>query len=151
MAQVQLILREDVVNLGEAGDLVNVNPGYARNYLVPRGMATLATAANIHQLEHHKRVIDENLAKQRKDLESVRDRIQALSLEVSAQAGEEGKLFGSITTQKIAELLADRGVELDRRKIALAEPIKELGEHEITIKLRREFTATVKLTVSAAE
>ncbi len=150
MAQVRIILREDVPNLGEAGDVVNVKPGYARNFLLPRGMAAVATESRVKELEHHKRVIDEKLAKQMKDLEAVRDRIQALSLETEAQAGDGGKLFGSVTSQNIAALLAEQGIEVDRRKIDLSEPIKSVGEHEVSIKLRREFVAVVKLQVKAA-
>ena len=150
MAQVRLILREDVINLGDAGDVVNVKPGYARNYLVPRGMAIPATEANVKQLEHHKRVIEEKLAKEMSDLEAVKSKIEGLSLEVTAQAGAEGKLFGSVTAQNVADLLKENGVTIDRRKIALGEPIKSLGEHEVTVKLRREFLASVKLTVNAA-
>jgi large subunit ribosomal protein L9 len=150
MAQVKLILSEDVPNLGEAGDLVNVKPGYARNYLLPRGLAAVATDARVKELEHQKRVIAEKLAKQMKDLEAVRDRIQALILETTAQAGEEGKLFGSVTSQNIADLLAEQGIEIDRRKIDLPQPIKNVGEHEVSIKLRREFPATVKVVVQAA-
>ncbi|MGH0037645.1 MAG: 50S ribosomal protein L9 [Myxococcota bacterium] len=150
MALVRIILSEDVPNLGEAGDIVNVKPGYARNFLLPRGMAAVATDSRVKEVEHHKRVIAEKLAKQLKDLEAVRDRIQALTLETTAQAGEEGKLFGSITSQNIAELLAEKGIEVDRRKIDLPQPIKSVGEHEVPIKLRREFIATVKVAVSAA-
>jgi large subunit ribosomal protein L9 len=150
MAQVKLILSEDVPNLGEAGDVVNVKPGYARNYLLPRGMAAVATESRVKELEHHKRVITEKLAKQLKDLEAVRNRLQALTLETTAQAGEEGKLFGSVTSQNVVELLVQKGFEIDRRKIDLPQPIKSVGEHEIPIKLRREFVAKVKLVVSAA-
>lgn len=151
MAQVKLILSEDVLNLGEAGDLVSVKPGYARNFLIPQGRAAVATESRVKAFEHQKRVIAEKLAKEMKDLEAVRKRIQSLKLEVTAQAGEEGKLFGSVTTQQIAELLEQNGVTIDRRKIDLAEPIKSLGDHKLTIKLRREFPAEVTLKVTAAE
>jgi len=147
MAQVQLILREDVPSLGDAGELVSVKPGFARNYLVPQGKATVATEANIKELEHQKRVVAEKLAKEMKDLEASRSKLQAVELTVTARVGEEGKLFGSVTTAQIAELLAERGFEIDRRKIALAEPIKEAGEHVVPVQLRREFVAEVKLTV----
>jgi large subunit ribosomal protein L9 len=149
MAQVKLILREDVPNLGEAGDVVSVKPGYARNFLIPRGKAHVATESNVKQLEHHQRVIQEKLAKQLSDLEAVRNRIQSLTLEVSAQAGEGGRLFGSVTAQQISDLLAERGSEVDRRKIALSEPIKEIGEHRVSIRLRRDVIAEVVVKVSA--
>jgi large subunit ribosomal protein L9 len=151
MAQVKLILREDVINLGEAGDLVSVKPGYARNFLIPQGMAAVATESRVKEFEHQRRVIAEKLAKEMKDLEAVRNRIQSLKLEVTAQAGEEGKLFGSVTSQQVADLLAQNGVTIDRRKIELAEPIKTLGDHKVTIKLRREFPAEVTVSVSASE
>jgi len=151
MAQVKLILREDVVNLGEAGDVVDVKPGYARNYLLPRGMAVLATESNVKQLEHHKRVIADRLAKQMKDLEALRDRIQSQVLEFEAQAGTEGRLFGSVTSQHIAERLSEKGIDIDRRKIDLSDPIKEVGEHTVPVKLRRELIAQAKVVVRAAE
>lgn len=149
MAQVKLILREDIPRLGEAGDLVSVKPGFARNFLLPRGKASLATESRIRQLEHEKRVIGEKLAKELKDLDALRARIEGIPLEVTAAAGEEGKLFGSVTSQNIADLLAEKGVEIDRRKIALAEPIKSVGEHEVALRLRKDLSATIKLTVVA--
>lgn len=149
MAQVQLILREDVPNLGDAGDVVKVKPGFARNYLLPQGKAIVATEGQIQQLEHHKRVIADQLAKEMKDLKAVRDRLEQVELVVSMKAGEEGKLFGSVTTATLAELLAERGFEIDRRKITLEAPIKEVGEHVVPVRLRGELVAKVKLTVAA--
>ena len=151
MAQVQLILREDVHRLGEAGDLVSVKPGYARNYLVPQGKAILATVGRVKELDHQKRVISEQLAKELADLEAVKQRMASVVLEFNAQAGDEGKLFGSITAQQIGEQLAEKGFEIDRRKIELDEPIKALGEHEVPVKLRSEMVAQVKVVVTAAE
>jgi large subunit ribosomal protein L9 len=151
MAQVKLILTESVPTLGEAGDLVGVKPGYARNYLVPQGKAIVASDAKVRELEHHKRVVAEKVALQLKDLNAARDRLQSLALEVSARVGEEGKLFGSVTNVQIAELLAEKGFEIDRRKIDLREPIKEAGEHKVPVKLHREIVAEVKLTVVAEE
>jgi large subunit ribosomal protein L9 len=149
--QVKVVLREDVPKLGEAGDVVSVKAGYARNFLVPNDKATLATAAKVAEVEHHKRVINEKLAKELKDLGAVKQKIQSQVLEATAQAGEEGRLFGSVTSQNIADLLAGKGLQIDRRKIALDEPIKTLGEHKIDIKLHRDVVATVKLVVSAEE
>ena len=151
MAQVQLILREDVHRLGEAGDLVSVKPGYARNYLVPQGKAILATVGRVKELDHQKRVISERLAKEVADLEAVKQRMASVVLEFNAQAGDEGKLFGSITAQQIGEQLAEKGFEIDRRKIELDEPIKALGEHEVPVKLRSEMVAHVKVVVTAAD
>jgi len=151
MRSVRLILREEVPSLGEAGDLVSVKVGYARNYLLPQGRAILATESKIEQLDHNKRVVSEKLAKELKDLEGLRDRLQALELEVVAKAGEEGKLFGSVTSAHVADLLAEKGFEIDRRKIALQEHIKEVGEHTVPVRLRNELVAELKLKVSAEE
>ncbi len=148
---IQVILREDIAKLGIAGDLVAVKPGYARNYLIPKGKAIFATAAKVKELEHHRRIIAENVAKHLKDLTAAKDRLEQLRLEVEAQAGEEGKLFGSVTSAQIAELIAEKGIEIDRRKIELAEPIKTLGDHEVPLKLHREVIATLKLKVTAAD
>jgi large subunit ribosomal protein L9 len=151
MRQVRLILREDVSGLGEAGDLVGVKVGYARNYLLPQGKAILATESKIAQLEHNKRMVAEKLGKELKDLEALRDRLQALELEVVAKAGEEGKLFGSVTSAHVADLLAEKGFEIDRRKVALREHIKEVGEHTVPVRLRRDLVAEIRLKVSAEE
>jgi large subunit ribosomal protein L9 len=151
MRSVRLILREDVPSLGEAGDLVSVKVGYARNYLLPQGRAILATESKIKELEHNKRVVSEKLAKELKDLEALRDRLQALELEVVAKAGEEGKLFGSVTSAHVADLLAEKGFDIGRRKIALQEHIKEVGEHTVPVRLRKELVAELTLKVSAEE
>jgi len=151
MRSVQLILREDVPSLGDAGDLVRVKVGYARNFLLPKGLAILATESKIKELEHNKRVVEEKLAKEFKDLEALRDRLQALRLEVVAKAGDEGKLFGSVTSAQIAELLSEKGFEIDRRKITLAEPIKQAGDHVVPVRIRRDLVAKVQLTVTPEE
>ena len=150
MKHVNLILRESVVGLGDAGALVKVKTGYARNYLVPRGKAVTATDANVKELKHQKRVIADKAAKQLLDLNASRDRLAAIRLEVTAQAGEEGKLFGSVTAAQIGELLGERGFAIDRRKIALTEPIKELGEHKVSIRLRGDVIAEITVAVSAS-
>ncbi|MDJ0790147.1 MAG: 50S ribosomal protein L9 [Myxococcota bacterium] len=151
MAQTKVILREDVRKLGEAGDVVSVKPGFARNFLLPKGIAIVATDARVKELEHNKRQIAEKVAKERKSLEFEKARIEQLHLEVEAQAGEGGKLFGSVTAMQIAELLGEKGVEVDRRKIDLPEPIKEVGDHSVSIKLKGDIVATVSLKVSVAE
>jgi large subunit ribosomal protein L9 len=128
-----------------------VKPGYARNFLLPQGKAALASEAKVNELEHHKRLITEKVARELKDLNAARDRLEQLELEVAAQAGEEGRLFGSVTAIQIAELIGEKGIEIDRRKIDLAEPIKEVGEHSVPVKLHREVVANVRLKVTAAE
>jgi large subunit ribosomal protein L9 len=151
MAQVKLILKEDVANLGLAGDLVSVKPGYARNYLLPEGKAIPATESRMRELEHHRRIIAENVEKERRTLEAERRKLEGVVLEVTANVGEEGKLFGSVTSAQVAELLAEKGFKVDRRKIALDEPIKEVGDHAVPIRLHRDLVAHVKVKVSAAE
>lgn len=151
MRTVNLILQEDVPALGDAGDLVKTKVGYARNYLLPKGKAILATESKIKQLEHNKRVVEEKLAKQLKDLSALRDRLQNLALCFVAKSGEEGKLFGSVTSAHVAAMLSEKGFEIDRRKIVLAEPIKEVGDHKVPIRLRGEVVAEVTVSVTAEE
>jgi len=150
MGLVQIILREDVIKLGDAGDLVSVKPGYARNFLVPQGKAILATEERINEVEHQKRVISEKLAKELGDLTAVKAKLDGIEIEIEAQAGEEGKLFGSVTAQNLADELAKKGLEVDRRKIVLDEPIKTLGEHTVAIRLRSDVVAEFKVNVTAA-
>ncbi len=149
MRQVKLILRESVLGLGEAGDLVGVKVGYARNYLLPQGKALLATESKVRELEHHKRVVTEKAARDLNDLKALRDRLESVALEVTARVGEEGKLFGSVTTAHIAQLLAEKGYTVDRRKIQLSEPLREIGDHVVPIRLQRDLTAEVALKISA--
>ena len=151
MAQVKLILREDVAKLGYAGDIVSVKPGYARNYLLPKGKASLATSARVKEIEHHGRVIAEQQAKALGDLEAFKKKIESLTLEVEAQAGEEGKLFGSVTAQQLADQLAEKGQSIDRRKITLDEPIRSVGEHVVGIRLRSDVVAELKVIVTAED
>jgi large subunit ribosomal protein L9 len=151
MGTVQIILREDVLKLGNAGDLVTVKPGYARNFLVPQGKAMFATAQRVNEVEHQKRVISEKLAKEHGDLKAVKAKLDGVSLEFEAQAGDEGKLFGSITAQHIAEQLGEKGLDIDRRKLVLPESIKSVGEHSIAIKLRGALEARLKVVVTPAE
>jgi len=146
MADVRVILREDVLKLGDAGDVVAVKPGYARNYLVPQGKALIATEAKVKQLEHEKRVIDEKLAKELKDLKAVAKKVSGKVVEVSANAGESGKLFGSVTTQQIAALLAEQGVTVDRRRLQ-TDPIRTVGDHSVNLRLHRELIVKIKVVV----
>jgi large subunit ribosomal protein L9 len=149
MRQVKVILREAVLGLGEAGDLVGVKVGYARNFLLPQGKALLATDSKVRELDHHKRVVMEKAARDLKDLKALCDRLESVALEVTARVGEEGKLFGSITTAHIAELLAEKGYPVDRRKITLSEPLREIGDHVVPIRLQSDITANVALKISA--
>ncbi len=147
MSLVRVILRQDVVNLGEAGDLVSVKPGYARNFLLSKGKAELATEAKVRQLEHQKRVVAEKVAKDLKDLRGIADRVRGTVLQVTANAGADGKLFGSVTTPQIVDLLKAKGIDVDRRKIGLPEPVRQVGEHAVDVRLHREVVVQVKLVV----
>ncbi len=147
----QVILTEDVNNLGNAGDIVRVKAGYARNFLLPRKQAVLATRSKVNEIEHHKQVIAAKVARLHKELVHFRDKIQGLDLTIAAQAGEEGKLFGSVTATAIAELISEKlNVPVDRRKVALEDPIKEVGEHKVAIRLGKDVVAKVVVKVVAA-
>lgn len=143
----QVILREDVSNLGRSGDVVTVRAGYGRNYLIPQGMAVLATERNVRQIEHQKQVISARNAKLAKDAQAVADKISTVELVIVRQAGESDKLFGSVSTRDIEEALRTRGVQVDRKKIVLADPIKTLGDYTVEVRLGRGITAKVKLHV----
>jgi large subunit ribosomal protein L9 len=151
MSAIKVILQEDVSKLGNAGDLVSVKPGYARNFLVPGGKAILATESNVKMLNHNQRVIADRLARELKDLRATSHKLKSMMIEVRRRAGDDGKLFGSVTSQNIADLIAEKGVRLDRRKIQLPDSIKEVGEHTIRIKLHSEVESSVKLIVSLEE
>ena len=151
MSQVKLILRDGVPGLGEAGGLVQVKPGFARNYLIPQGKAIFASEARIKELEHHRRVVAEKVAKELKGLKAVKARLESLKLEMKARVGEEGKLFGSVTSANIHERLAAEGIEVDRRRIELKEPIKEAGQHTVPVKLHRDLVAELEVHVVPEE
>ncbi|MDE0885913.1 MAG: 50S ribosomal protein L9 [Myxococcota bacterium] len=151
MSLVKIILNEEVHRLGAAGDVVSVKPGFARNFLLPQGKASLATRGKVKEIEHQKRVITEKLAKEMKDLEALKSRVESLVLEFEAQVGEEGKLFGSVTAQQIAEQLAEKGQSIDRRKVSLSEPIRSVGEHSVSLRLGGDLTASVKVIVKASD
>jgi len=147
MATIQVILKEDVQNLGKSGDLVTVRPGYGRNYLIPQGLAVIATAGNVKQIEHEKKLIAARNAQLLKDAQSVSDKLGALEVQIERQAGEEQKLFGSVTGRDIAEALAEKGVPVDHKKIVLPEPIKTIGYHTVEVKLGQGITGKVKVVV----
>ncbi|MEM7413623.1 MAG: 50S ribosomal protein L9 [Myxococcota bacterium] len=147
MSQVQLILVESIHNLGEAGDLVKVKPGFARNYLLPQGKAILATAGRVQELEHNKRIAEEKAARELTSLKAVKKQLEGLDLQIGARAGDGGKLFGSVTAANIAEKVEEAGIPIDRRRIDLRDPIKEVGEHKVTVKLLRELSAELTVKV----
>ncbi len=145
----KVILKENIEHLGQIGDIVKVAPGYSRNYLLPKGLAIEATDKNAKALEHAKRQL---AYKKNKTLESAKAlvaKLEALVVELVHQAGEEGKLFGSVTNMEIANFLKNNGFEIDRKKIVLAEPIKQVGEYNVTVKIHPEITATLNVKVKA--
>ncbi len=148
---VEVILTEDISTLGHAGEVVRVRPGYARNYLLPQGKAMLATKGRVRELEHKRRVIEEKIRKEIGGHELVAKRLEQTELEFQVLAGEEGKLFGSITNADIAGRLGEQGIQLDRRKIELSEPIKQLGEYKVTLKLHREVRTQIRVKVVASD
>lgn len=148
---VNIILKENVDGLGVIGDQVAVKPGYARNYLVPQGLAIVADARNVKELEHQKRQLARKLEKATKDAEAIKVRVEAVKCEFAQRASEEGKLFGSVTSMDLEAKLQEAGIEIDRKKIQLAEPIKSLGEHVVSIKLDAGVVAELKVTVNAEE
>jgi large subunit ribosomal protein L9 len=143
----ELILREDVKSLGKAGELVRVKPGYARNFLLPRGLAYEATEGNKKRIAGETRARDARLASEKSEAEAAAAKLGALTLTLRGKAGEEGKLFGSVTAQDIAAALDKAGHTVDRRRIELEHPIKTLGDHTVAIRLHPEVHADVRLTV----
>lgn len=143
----QIILREDVPSLGKAGDLVKVANGYARNYLIPRMMAVEATPRNLKALEHEKLLIEHKKRRELKDSESLKEKIESISCTIGVKVGEDDKLFGSVTSMDIEEGLKREGVEIDRRKIELEEPIRTLGVYTVPIKIAPETQAKLKVWV----
>lgn len=144
---VEVILREDVRHLGKAGALVKVKPGYARNFLLPRGLAYEATEGNKKRILAEQKARTTRLVAERGDAEALAARISGLALTFKAKAGEADRLFGSITTQDLAGRLAERGLVVDRRKIELDHPIKTLGTHRVSIRLHPEVHAEIAVTV----
>jgi len=147
----EVILRQDVDELGLEGDIVDVAKGYARNYLVPNGIALDATPQNRKALELQSKKIELNRLKGRENAEKVKEKLEGIVVNLSQKAGEEGKLYGSVTTMDIASRLEAQGIEIDRRKIVLEKPIKTLGEHDVSIKIYPEVTGSIKVIVSAQE
>jgi large subunit ribosomal protein L9 len=146
-----VILAENVKGLGNMGDVVKVKPGYARNFLLPNKLAVEASAHNLKELEHHRRQLSRKAEKLSQEAAVVKKRIEALECVLAHRAGEEGKLFGSVTSMEIEAALAEKGVEIDRRKILLGHPIKSLGTHEVEIKLNAGVTAMLKVSVVSAD
>jgi len=145
----EVILREHVDNLGRRGDLVKVADGYARNYLLPRKLALLATEGNKKVIEREKVKFDATELEEQKVAQAVADRMSAVEVEIARKVGERDALFGSVTNADIAEALAAKGFDLDRRKLQLHEPIKKIGEFDVPVKLHRDVVVTLKVKVVA--
>lgn len=147
----KVILRETLPNLGQAGDVVDVRPGYGRNYLIPQGKAVMATVGNVRRIEHEKRVALAQQAKIKASATDVATRLAAIELTIARKVGEQEKLYGSVTSLDIAEALAAQNLEIDRRQIQLDEPIRTLGTFEVPVRLHAEVTQPVKVIVVAED
>ena len=143
----KVILQETLEGVGHLGDLINVADGFARNFLLPRGKAVEADSRSISAFEHAKRVAAEKAKKEKLEIEAQAKKVSAATLTIEAQVGKDDKMFGSVTAKDIAEGLAARGYTVDRRKIQLAHPIKELGTVSVPIKMPRDVVATVTVHV----
>jgi large subunit ribosomal protein L9 len=147
----EVILKEDIPNLGKMGEVVRVRDGYARNYLLPRSLVLIADKKNLKAFEHHKRVISEQRERSLKQAQSLGEKLASVSLTMPVKAGEEGKLFGSVTNMDIEKALREKGFDVERRKIHLAEPIKTLGDFEVPVRLTADVTAMVRVSVVSEE
>ena len=147
----KLLLKEDVDGLGFCGDEVEVKDGFGRNFLIPKGKALLATPNNLKSFNHQKRVVQSKVKKVIATVQAIADEIAKVTCTVKKKIGDTGKMFGSVTAQEIADLLKVQGVDIDRRKIQITEPIKKAGEYKIPVKLHSEVTAEIKLVVEAEQ
>jgi len=147
MAHTQVLLREDIDNLGARGEIVRVKAGYARNYLLPRNLAVEATANNVRQIEGEKAALAKREAKERSTAELQASHLQKLTLKFERKVGEAGVLYGSVTSMDIAHALKEQGYEIDRRKIVLREPIKRFGNYTVPVRLHRDVTVELPIQV----
>ena len=147
----EVILKEDIANLGKIGEVVRVRDGFARNYLLPRGLVLVANKKNLKAFEHQKKVVADQKQKVMRDAQAVGEQLTGVSLTISMRSGEAGRLFGSVTNMQIEKALKAKGLNVDRRKIHLDEPIKNLGDYEIPIRLAADITVPLKLSVVPEE
>jgi large subunit ribosomal protein L9 len=148
-ANIQVILQQDVDKLGKSGELVRVRPGFARNFLLPRQLAVPATSSAVRRIEHEKAVATARAEKAKKEAREVAAQIDAIALTIAQKAGEDGRLFGSVTAKDIENAAKAQGLAIDRKKMHLAEPIKAVGEYTIAVKLAGGVDATLKVAVVA--
>src|SRR5499433_3789291 len=147
MAHTQVLLREDIDNLGARGEIVRVKAGYARNYLLPRNLAVEATANNVRQIEGERAALAKREAKERSTAELQAEQLRKLTLTFERKVGEMGVLYGSVTSMDIAHKLKDEGYEIDRRKVVLREPIKRFGNYTVPLRLHRDVTVELPISV----
>ena len=143
----KVILQQDVANLGDMGQIVRVKDGYGRNFLIPRGFAVIADERNVRRLNHQQSIAQAKAAKETEAAEAIAKQISETQISITREAGEDDKLFGAVTNRDIADSLKEAGIEVDRRKIELSEPIKSLGRFEVSIGLNRGVKATVVVFV----
>jgi len=143
----KIILKEDIKKIGKMGQIVDVADGFARNYLVPKGLAIEANTKNIRSVEHEKKIVHERARKLKDSAQDLSSKISAMAITIKAKAGEEGKLFGSVTTMDIAEALHNEGIEIDKKRISLEEPIKRLGSYPVNIKLHPDVSVQLIIQV----
>lgn len=144
---VKVLLKADVPNLGTGGEVVRVRAGFARNFLLPRGLALPATSGNLSRVEELKKAAEQRKKQEREVAEELKQKLAGISVKVARQVGDEGKMYGSVTSKDIAEAYAAAGVNVDRRRIELSEPIKALGTFEVAVKLHHDVSATLKVEV----
>src|ERR1700742_2441851 len=143
--QIHVVLQQDVQNLGKSGDLVRVRPGYARNFLIPRGLAAPATAGNVARIEELRQKARARAAKDLAAAQELAKKLESVSVKIARAVGEENKMYGSVTSKDVEEAFAAAGIEIDRKKITLADPIKTLGLSEVPIKLHHDVTANLRV------
>lgn len=143
----EVILKEDILNLGKIGELVRVRDGYARNYLLPRGLVLIANKKNLKTFDHQKKLVADQKQKIMRQAQSAADQLTGVSLVIPMKVGEEGRLFGSVTNIQIEKALKAKGLNVDRRKIHLDEPIKTVGDYEVPVRLAADLTVSLKLSV----
>jgi large subunit ribosomal protein L9 len=144
----KVILAKDLENVGRAGAVVDVKTGYGRNYLLPRKLAVLATAKNIRQLEHQKAGILARASKEKENMSAMAEKLSAIEVKLTRKVGEQNRLFGSVTSKDVHEQLVVQGYAVERKQVHLPEPLKELGTHEVEVKLHPEVVAKLKVTIA---
>ncbi|MCY4487791.1 MAG: 50S ribosomal protein L9 [Deltaproteobacteria bacterium] len=147
----EVVLKEDIENLGHMGDVVKVKDGYARNYLLPRGLVVRADKKSLKALEHEQRMIAQSRERLNKEAQGISEQLSRVSLEFTVKTGEEGRLFGSVTNMDIEKALKEQGVDVERRRILLETPIKSVGEYDVPIRLRPEVTPSIKVKVMSED